>query len=157
MSAVAAEAATAAAAAPPGTEVPPPEDAAMRALIQVMHRIRADAQASGEVNVPSTLATLRGEAAALGFSSDAVGLAGFLQYEADAMAALDRARREAGLGGLLRRVADGWPSLSGKLSLADVAASRPYYDPSEELGPSALLAVRVRNAVARVEGSMGGR
>ena len=153
MSAVAAETAAA-----EKSGIPPPHDNAMRAIVQLVQRIRNEAAATGEVNVPLALSSMRSEAAALGFSSDAAGLAAYLQHEADVIAQLDRERREAGLGGLVRRIVDSTPVLRGKAATADIAASRPFRDPAYELGWDSLLAQRVAAANARMDAAMrGGR
>lgn len=153
MSAVAAEAAAAEKAG-----IPPPADTAMASVVQLVQRIRAEAAASGEVDVPGALASLRAEASAQGFASDAAGLAAYLQHEADAVAELDRQRREGGLGGLLRRTADALPALRGKATTAEIAAARPYRDPVYEAGEGSLLTARVHAAQARMDAAMrGGR
>lgn len=147
------------AAAAGGASAAAPVDTAMRAIVQLVQRLRAEANAAGgEVNVPAALAGMRREATALGFAPDAAGLAAFLQHEAGDVERRDRERKEAGLGGLLRRVAAAMPALRGKASLGDLHASRPYRDPAYELGLEALLAEKVGAANARMDAAMrGGR
>ena len=153
MSAFAAEAAAAEAAGRPA-----PADGAMQAIVQLVQRLRADAQASGEVDVPGSLAALRAEAVAAGCAPDAAGLAAYLRSQAARAVELDAERRASGLGGLLRRVADGLTALRGKPALAELHAARPYRDPAFELGEEALLAAKVTAVNARMDAAMrGGR
>ena len=153
MSAIAAETAAAEKAG-----IPPPSDTAMKGVVQLVQRLRKEINESGEVDVPRYLGELRSEATALGFPSDAAGLSAFLQHEADAAANLDRDRREAGFGGLLRRTVEATPVLRGKAALADVAATRPFRDPAFDVGFDALLTQRVHAATSRMDAMMkGGR
>ena len=131
-------------------------DTAMAAISSLISRIRADA-AAGEVNVPRTLAALRGEAVSRGFSTDAAGLSAFMEAESAAANEADAARLARGLGGLLRAVLGGAPLLRGRYTTGDVAATRPYRDPSFDVPADALLAVRVHAANSRLDAAMQGQ
>ena len=74
-----------------------------------------------------------------------------LQAEAQQTAALDRARKEEGLGGFMRRTIASSRVLHNKPSVVDVAASRPFRDPSSELGEESLLTQRVREAARKLQ------
>lgn len=147
MSSVAAEEKAATAAG-----LPAPQDVALLAVVALVHRVRRDAQAGGGgVDVPATIAALRSEAASAGFGGDAASLWAYLQSEASAGARQEQARREAGLGGLMRRAAEAAPWVRGRAAVVEAAAQRPFVDPGLEAGDGSLLTSRVREATARLE------
>ena len=75
-----------------------------------------------------------------------------MQHEARAAADLDQQRREAGLGGMLRRTLESSALLRNKPATADAAAARRYRDPTPDIGAESLLARKLRIANARLEG-----
>lgn len=121
--------------------------AAIRAVVQ---RVRDDAALSGIVNVPRTLHNLRQEAVAAGYSTDAAGLHMYLVASAEEEVERERQRREAGLGGLMRRAAATNPILKSKMTTNEAAMLRDFRDPAIELGPDALLASKVREATQKM-------
>ena len=74
-----------------------------------------------------------------------------MQKETQRAAALDRERKETGLGGLLRRTITSSRVLNGKPSVVEVAASRPFRDPTYDLGEDSMLTQRVREASRKLQ------
>ena len=134
----------AAAAAPPDVTC-----AAIKALVA---RVREDVQLTGQVNVPRALVRLRADARADGFATDAAGLHAFLQKTVEAEAEIERERRDAGLGGLLRRTAAASTALRAKATTVEVASRKPFRDPAWDTGDDSLLARKVRETAARALG-----
>ena len=130
-------------------------DSTLLAIKALITRIREDASAMGGVNVPRSLASLRSEAEAEGFHSDAEGIYAFLLAAAAREAAAEREKRETGLGGVLRRAAAASPTLRAKASTVEAASRRPFRDPALDLGEGSLLTRKVHEAAARVLGPAG--
>lgn len=127
-------------------------DTTCAAIKAVVQRIKDDSALSGVVNVPRTLSNLRAEAESAGYRTDAAGLHSYLSATAEEEEAKEIERREAGLGGLMRRTAQSSAVLRSKLTTGEAALLREYKDPSIELGRDALLATKVREATARMFG-----
>jgi hypothetical protein len=126
------------------------EDSTCAAIRAVVQRVRDDASASGAVNVPRTLKHLRQEAEAAGFSTDARGLHEHLRASAAEEVDRERARREGGLGGFMRRTATSSPIVRGKMTTAEASVTRDFRDPGAEIGADAILTAKVRAASARL-------
>lgn len=143
-----------------GVAAPPPAepDRTLDALVSLTQRIHQDFMASGELNVPRSLATLRKEAGGAGFGGDSDGIYRFLQAQASAAAEHERNRREAGLGGAMRRTLDTMTALRDKASVVEVAQAKPFRDPALDAGENSLLTAKVHAAIARIEAlSRGGK
>jgi hypothetical protein len=114
--------------------------------------------AGGEVNVPRALKSLRRDAAAAGFPRDAAGLFGYLQLRALQEDEAEAAKRNSGLGGLLRSSVAGSQAGSGLLSTLrssttlEQASSRPFRDPGSELGEDSALTRSLRSANRKLFG-----
>jgi hypothetical protein len=129
---------------------PAPADTACLGIRALLQRIREDMASTGAVNVPGTLARLRAEASQAGYSTDTHGMYQYLMEAAAAEEAVERNRREAGLGGLLRRVGATSAVLRGKATTMEAAMMRGFRDPGVELGEDALLVRKYREAAARL-------
>lgn len=114
--------------------------------------------AGGEVNVPRALKSLRKDAAAAGFPRDAAGLFGYLQLRALQEDEAEAAKRNSGLGGLLRSSVAGSQAAGGLLSTLrssttlEQASSRPFRDPGAELGEDSALTRSLRSANRKLFG-----
>jgi len=132
------------------------------------------------MDVPRTLAAVKQEAKAYGFTPDSTGAlpthrpspsppplrhwpvprcAGVYQYllkRAADQAQVEQQRLEAGVGGALRSVISKTRSVRG-LSVVDVEENKPYRDPAVDTGRDSLLATRVHKAVYRMEQLMKGQ
>jgi hypothetical protein len=127
-------------------------DVTCAAIKALLSRIREDVQASGAVNVPRALARLRTEAKEDGFSTDAAGLYEFLHKEVEAEKALEREKRETGLGGILRRTAATSSALRSRATTLEAAAQRPFRDPAFDTGDDSLIAMKLRDVMAKAAG-----
>ena len=130
----------------------PAPDATCAAIRALIGRIREDVQASGSVNVPRALARMRADAKHDGFPTDATGLYAFLGKQVAAEEALEREKRETGLGGVMRRMAASSTAVRARATTVEAAARRPFRDPAWDTGDDSLLAQKVRETVARALG-----
>lgn len=119
----------------------------VKALVQ---RIREDAQVSGSVNVPRTLARLRQDALNAGYSTDTQGMYHFLLAAAEEEAALERERREAGLGGFIRRTLQSNGVLRNKHTTVEAAMMRGFEDPEYKLGAGSIIVQKYRAAAGKL-------
>lgn len=125
-------------------------------IVAVVQRIRESTSQMGRVDVPAVLRSLKNEAGASGFTSDSQGLYEYLQHEAEAEAAATRARKETGLGGLVRRSNASSSFLKNKATVTEAAVNKSYIDPGRDVGEDSLVTKRVRAAVASMEAKMRG-
>ena len=68
-------------------------------------------------------------------------------------AEMDRLRREAGVGGMLRGVISKNRNMRG-LTVIEAAEAQPYRDPAVDAGQDALLTQRVHKAIGRFDDMM---
>ena len=123
-------------------------DATLLSILSVLDAVKADAAASGAINVPRSLAALRAEAASRGLAPDAAGVFAVAQHMSVEAAAAERARHESGLGGALRRVVAALPALRNRRTIIEEAEVRPFINPAAQTGaPDALLSRKVNAAV----------
>ena len=64
-------------------------------------------------------------------------------------------RKEAGLGGTLRKTIEHMPALKAKPSVTEMAETKPFRDPVADAGEDALLTQKVHAAIARMDAMMG--
>jgi len=118
----------------------------------VVEAVKRDAAETGAINVPRALAGLRREAAKSGLAADAAGVFAVAQRISAEAAAEERARRESGLGGALRRTVAALPALRGRRTIVEEAEVRPFVDPAVQTGaPGSLLAEKVSTAVETMQ------
>jgi len=132
-----------------GARAPDVTCAAIKALIA---RVREDVQTTGVVHVPRALARLRADARHDGFATDAAGLYAFLRKQVEADEAVEREKRETGLGGLLRRTAAASTAVRARATTVVAATRKPFRDPGWDRGDDSLLARKVRETTARALG-----
>jgi hypothetical protein len=67
----------------------------------------------------------------------------------------ERLRKEAGLGGAVRRTIEKLPVVKNKPSIMETAEAKPYRDPAVDAGDDAMLTHKVHAALARMDAMMG--